>query len=311
MISKALEKLPCLLWCKEYDSHCEGTKPYRTGTPFCGYHLREVFGLDADYSEPQLMTDNTVHTHGPFLTTSPDITHTIGTIIIPRRNIVESIYTSNVIPHNINGQFLKYLQNLRADQRMSGDYKRYIMEMLKNFTEMDVSVSECNTSIKHVIEKNIKEWTDALSKNTKDIAKAIEIYSISENNEQTKLPLSDLMPPLMQHVAIHIIPSIVQNPSRNMVTYLPHTTQSNILYTGQGFVCESTLSHKEILVQAGEATTNVFEYLKHVRPTTTSDRNEVTIRSLAERAAKAFPKPLETWNSLLSGQENIDCCSKR
>src|SRR6266436_541005 len=131
MISKALEKLPCLLWCKEQDCLCDGTKPYRTGTPFCGYHLREVFGLDADYSEPQLLPDNTVQTHGPFFTTSPDVSHIIGTIVIPRREVVKSILSNTIIPHNINSQFLKFLHNLRSDQKIGNDYKRYVIEMLK------------------------------------------------------------------------------------------------------------------------------------------------------------------------------------
>src|SRR5258706_10005691 len=107
MISKALEKLPCLLWCKDRDSLCDGTKPYRTGTPFCGYHLREVFGLDANYTEPQLLSDNTVQTHGPFFSAAPEICHTIGTILIPRRAVVDKIFNDISIPHNINTQFKK------------------------------------------------------------------------------------------------------------------------------------------------------------------------------------------------------------
>src|SRR6266436_4418747 len=122
---KVLEKLPCLLYCKEQTNNCEGTKPYRTGSPFCGYHLREVFGIDADYTEPQLLADNTVQTHGPYFAAAPEICHLIGTIIIPRRQVVDTIFNEISIPHNINSQFVKFLENLRADPKLSNDYKRY------------------------------------------------------------------------------------------------------------------------------------------------------------------------------------------
>jgi hypothetical protein len=314
-MSRVLERLPCILWCKEYDNICDGSKPYRTGTPFCGQHLRQVFGIDADYSQSQLLPDHTIQTYGPVLYTAPEISHSVGTILLPHRIVVDAIIDNIKSDYTINSCFIKYLDALRADPKINDRYIKFVIEVLRNWMEHEVEVRENDMGLKKVIEKVFKEWKDALGTYTyvsiisQSIKIPISVYSqYLQGGDQKSMTLSDL-PFLLQHTAIHILPSIVNNQPRNKVEYLPHTTQSNLVYTKLGYVTEVATYHKELFVQSGESDANVFEYFRHIRPTTANDRTDVSIKSLADVASKAYPKPIAPWNSVLTGNDEFDCCN--
>jgi hypothetical protein len=297
MTAKQIEKVPCLFNCK--DMPCENTKVYRTGTPICADHLREIYGVDADYSLPQILQDHTVQTYGPYLHTSPEITHPLGTIIFGRRAVIDSILNNDETGGLINKITSKYLNNMKSDSRYPEDYKRLVAEIIRNLFEKDISLRENDRAMKKLLEARFKEVTDGISMYTPTtkIASNIQISSAGG-----AIPVSDL-PLITQQFAIHMIPSIVNNAPRNSINFLPSTTQSNVIYTDDGFVAECKLVHRETFVLAAESKTNLQSYLTHTRVATQSDKNESSIASIVDRAGKAHPKPIDSWDNLFSGKD--------
>jgi hypothetical protein len=298
MTAKQIEKVPCLFNCK--DIPCENTKVYRTGTPICADHLRDIYGVDADYSLPQILQDHSVQTYGPYLHTAPEIAHPLGTIIFGRRAVIDSILNNDETVNLINKQTSKFLSNMKSDSRYPEDYKRCVAETIRNLFEADIELRENDRGLKKLLEARFKEVTDAISMYTPTtkIASNIQIAKTGGG----VIHVSDL-PLIAQQFAIHMIPSIVNNSPKNNIKFLPSTSQSNVVYTEKGFVAESKLVHRETFVLAAEAKTNLQGFLTHTRVANQSDKNESSISAIVERASKAHPKPIDSWENLFSGKD--------
>src|SRR5271155_4819999 len=110
----SIEKLPCL-----FESNCSGSKPFRTGTPFCGYHLRTVFGVDGEFSANRVLDKNIIENVGPMLVTAPETCHKQNTIVFPQRHIIDNICNSSVVHEfQVNSTLVKFINHVSCDNRM-------------------------------------------------------------------------------------------------------------------------------------------------------------------------------------------------
>lgn len=240
-----MSKLRCLF---DQPADCSGTKPFRTGTPFCGYHLRTVFGVDPCYSQNRIVNQS-VECVGPLLSASPDTCHKQSTIVFPHRHIIDNICNNVIHDYPVNATLTKYLLDLSCDTKMSKNRKTYIIEVLRNWLEYDLLVAD--TQIRAQLERNVQEWKAAYEKIgeiTSQMLMPEASYVDQIIGETNRYATCSQYPFFVQLLSLHMVPSIVERISYENTEFFPLTAASNVVYSPSGYVAESDLVHRSNFV---------------------------------------------------------------
>jgi hypothetical protein len=281
-----IEKLRCLF----NDPACSGTKPFRTGTPFCGHHLRTVFGVDACYGQNRIVNQS-VECLGPLISASPDTCHKQNTIIFPHRHIIDNICNNVVHEFPVNATLLKFLALLSCDSKVAKGKRTYIIEVLRNWLEYDIQIQD--TQIKKQIESIIHEWKTAFENNVSEVTREMlmpEASYVNQNiGETNRYATCSQYPFFVQSLSLHMIPSIIEHFSYENVKFYPLTAASNVVYTPSGYVAETDLPHRDNFVLLCRAPTTTLGRLCIRRKSTHADLQEYTLSRLAEKSVKASP----------------------
>ncbi len=279
--------LRCLLNDKQYENTCSGAKPFRTGTPFCGHHLRDIFGVDFNYTRDQIFPNLKTECYGPLLSSAPEIVHAKDTVIFPHRTLFDMACKNVVSDLPVNTCTLNYIKRISCDTKIAPLYKTYIKEVLRNWLEYEIDVND--VGLRRQIEANILEWkTDLTGYSNNVILPEPDYVSQMIGGKDKQLPISR-KPFFVQYLSMHMIPAIMSHEQYEHVDYMPQTCLSNIVYSPAGFVSERDLVHKDYFILAAESKKHVIDLLKHSRKTVQSDYQ--TLQNMADLASKAHPFP--------------------
>jgi hypothetical protein len=310
MSTKTFDQLSCLLYIKQC-STCSAGKPFQIGAPFCGKHWNEFFGLEPYYHGPSINCNGQSTWLGPYTSIAAGVEHGPATIIIPRRKIVTDLLNKASTNAIVSDRFQKAISGILYDKH-NALYKRYIIEMLRNWLEKEVVLEIQDSSVKQMVEDRLKEWNDAIlkSKIIKESAAEFKIALVIGEAAQAQQQSLNEFPPIVQYIAFHITPSIWQSP-QGVDTFLPQAVASNVLFTEHGYISEKSLQHTEILLQAGVLSGGSYhdQYMVHRKNTTANEKQMTGLVAVEHRANLAYPKPKPTYENLASNMSiQSDMC---
>ena len=299
--------LTCILAKATASNMCSGLKPFQTGTPFCGAHLREIFGLQTTYFGPKKHGTNQSITYGPFLQVAPDVTFDVGTYIFPSREMLDSARQYVQSDENINPVLLDYIETnklLRSGTNGStGQEALAVLDYLRNWQEEDTTKLD-NTS--HPTWTCIKEKKEEFIKacsSTKIISKALEDIEIpdwaevpvEEADEPGPVQPLSKVPYLLGFCGIHIAPALYCYKTG----YLPQTVISNVAYINKkGYITLKKLEHLDILIQTGQIKdpSSLSQILHHQRQRTTTDNTFFSSEYITNLGRQAYPRAFTSYD---------------